>query len=194
MLTEKEKRVLRLLMVAFDTDYSINQIAKECDIAPNGALKILRKFEKEGILKAKNIANIKSYKMNFDNEKTQIVIELALMPKIEGRISYRLEDFKELKEVAKCCILFGSYISSKEPNDLDVLFILNREKYKNYKEKLSNLRDVIPVKIHDVVQTEEDLKNNLIKKDKVILEIIKTGIILWGQNIITKVIKNVHQG
>ena len=67
MLTGNEKTVLRLLMGNFDKDISINQIAKECDLAPNGALKILRKFEKEGILVFKNISNIKSYKIDYGN-------------------------------------------------------------------------------------------------------------------------------
>lgn len=191
MLTNKEKKVLRLLMVAFDTDYSINQIAKECYLAPNGALKILKKFENEGILIAKNIANIKSYKLNFENEKTLVVLELALMSEITGRIKHRLDDFKELKEITKSCILFGSYTSlNKQPHDLDVLFIL--EDYKGYKGKLASLKDIVPAKVHDVVQTEKDLKGNLAKKDKVVLDILRKGVVLWGQKIIIKVIKNVY--
>ena len=90
MLTNKENRVLRLLMANFDKDYSINQIAKECKLAPNGALKILKKFEKEGVLTVKTIANIKSYKMNLDNEKTPLLLKLALMSELESWIRYSL--------------------------------------------------------------------------------------------------------
>src|SRR3989338_9378065 len=108
MLTKNEKKVLRLLLTAFNRERSINNIAKECSLAPNGAYKILKKFEEEGILKAKHIANIKSYSINFDDEKTDNILELALMPKLEGRIKYRLEDLKGLKEITKACILFRS--------------------------------------------------------------------------------------
>lgn len=195
MLTRKEKAVLRLLMSAFDSDYSINQIARECNLAPNGALKILRKLEKEGILESKNIANIKSYKINFDNEKTSAVLELALVPELEGRIKHRMDDFKELKEVTKCCILFGSYISlRKEPSDLDVLFVLDKGGYKEYKRGLASIKDIVPSKVHDIVQTEEDLRENIKKRDAVILEIIRKGVVMWGQKIIIKVVKNVYQG
>ena len=45
MLTKNEKRVLRLLLTAFDKQYSINNVAKECGLVPNGAYKILKKFE-----------------------------------------------------------------------------------------------------------------------------------------------------
>ena len=67
MLTKNEKAVLRLLMAAFDKDYSINGVSKECGLTPNGAFKILKKLEREGILKSKSIANIKPYKINFEN-------------------------------------------------------------------------------------------------------------------------------
>ena len=50
MLTINEKKVLKELFYFFGEDYSINEISRKCDIAPNGALKILRKFEKIGII------------------------------------------------------------------------------------------------------------------------------------------------
>lgn len=189
MLTENEKKVLRLLMAAFDTDYSINQVARECNITPNGAYKILKKFEREGILAAKNIANIKSYRVNFNNEATDNYLELALMNDLAGRIKYRMDDLKHLRNVTKVCIIFGSYISQKkEPNDLDVLFIVEKENYKEYKAALREA--IIPVKIHDVVQTENDLLQNIRKKEKVIMEILRKGHVLWGQKTIVKVIHN----
>ena len=194
MLTNNEKKVLRLLLTAFDRQYSINNIAKECGLAPNGAFKILKKFEKEGILKSNKIANIKSYSINFDNEKTGSILELALMPALEGRLKYRLEDFKDMKEITKACILFGSYIDlKKEPHDLDVLFVIDEDNFKNYKKGLEAIKDIVPAKIHDVLQTEEDLKNNIKNKDKIILQILREGVILWGISVMIRVTKNVYK-
>ena len=194
MLTKNEKKVLRLLLITVDKHYSINSIAKECGLAPNGAYKILRKFEEEGILKVKHIANIKSYNINFDGEKTENILELVLISRLEGRIKYRLEDFKDLKEITKACILFGSYINlKKEPHDLDALFVIDKDNFKKYKKRLADIKDIVPAKIHDVLQTEEDLKNNIINKDKVILQILMEGVILWGGKTIIKVIKNVYR-
>ena len=110
MLTLNEKKVLRLLLTSFDLDYSINQVAKQCKLAPNGAFKILKKFEEEGILKTKKIANIVSHKINFNGEKTMNILELALMPDLKGRIKYRFDDFSELKEITKACIIFFEVI------------------------------------------------------------------------------------
>lgn len=194
MITENEKNILKLLFSAFGEIYSINQIAKECNLAPNGALKILRKFEKEGILKSQNIANIKAYKLDFENEQTKNILKLTLMPELKGRIKFRAEDLKALKETAKACIIFGSYVDlKKEPSDIDIFFIIEPKKFKAFKEKTSLIYKTIPLKVHDVLQTEEDVIENLKKKDKVIIEIFKTGIILWGLDKIVDIVEHEYK-
>lgn len=192
MITKNEKKVLRLILTAFGSDYSINNVAKECGLTPNGAYKILKKFENEGILRYKKIANIKSYKINFDNEKTTKILELILIPDIEGRIEYRTKDLESLRKITKACILFGSYITAKkEPNDLDILFVFERANYKEYKKRLAGIKEITPVKIHDIIQTEEDLATNIREKNKAVLNALKNGIVLWGQEMMIRVIKNV---
>ena len=195
MLTLNEKKVLRLLMAAFGKEYSINNIAKECCLAPNGAYKILKKFEREGILKLKAIANIKSYRINFNNEKTHPILELALLSEIEGRVRHRFEDLQNLKKITKTCIIFGSYAkpSKKFPKDMDIFFILDKNRFKDYKKHLTSIKGIVPVKIHDVLQTEEDVKNNILTRDPVLLEILRKGVLLWGQRTLVGIIKNVSQ-
>ena len=47
------------------------------------------------------------------------------------------------------------------------------------------------MKIHDVIQIEEDLTANIKKKSKAVIDALKNGVILWGQETVIKVIKNV---
>lgn len=194
VLTKNEKKVLRLLAVSFAKDYSINDIARRVNITPNGAYKILQKFGNEEILKVKSIANIKAYKLNFDSEKTSSVLELAFMPEIlEGRVKIRASDLKPLRTVTKTCILFGSYITTKkDPEDLDILFVFEQSNYSAYKKSLEKVRNIIPIKIQDVIQTFKDLQKNLKAEDKIIIESLRNGIVLWGFDTIIRVIKNVH--
>ncbi|MDO8656802.1 MAG: hypothetical protein Q7K45_06195, partial [Nanoarchaeota archaeon] len=86
MLTANEKKVIKYLLVNFNLDKSINEVAKDCHLSPNGALKILRKLEKESILHQKKIANIKAYKISCSSSKARHTLELAFMDKIEGRL------------------------------------------------------------------------------------------------------------
>ncbi len=195
MLTVNEQQVLRFLAVNIRNDYSINDIAKQCKLTPNGGYKLLSRLQKEGILKVKAVANIRSYKLNFENEKTRSILNLAFIPSnIQGRIELRAEDLRSIKPITQACILFGSYITKKQnPTDLDILFILERKKFKEYRQMLMKIQDIIPIKIQDVVQTTDDLEENLKKKDPVIAEIIKMGIVLWGSDVLVKVIRNVSK-
>lgn len=192
MSTENEKRVLRFLATRFGKDQSINDVAKACDVTPNGAHKILAKLEREGILKAKQIANIKSYKLNFESEKTVRVLELILMPDaLTGRVKVRVEDLQPLKPLTRACVLFGSYITEKQkPGDLDILFILERTNYASYKRMLAKVQDIVPVKIQDVVQTRKDFVHNLKKNDPVIVGALRHGVVLWGFDVLVQAIKH----
>ena len=191
-LTINERKVLRFL-AASNRDYSINELAKKCNLAPNGAYKLLKKLENGGIIIPKRTANVISYTLNFDNFKTSIILEFAFIPdKLEGRVKYRAGDLQILKSVTSICIMFGSYITSKKhPKDLDLLFILKKEQFDDYKKKLNKIKDTTPIKIQDIVQTREDLIQNIKKEDPIILASIKKGIVLWGFSELVKIIENV---
>jgi DNA-binding Lrp family transcriptional regulator len=191
VLTANEKRVLRFLAVS--RNHSMNDVGKACGVTSGGVSKMLSKFEKEGIVQATPVANIKTYKINFENEKTESVLTLAFLPHaLSGRMQARAEDLKPLKRIAKACVVFGSYPTPKEnPGDMDILFVLDQKKYAEYKKSLAQVRELVPVKIQDVVQTSEDLKENLKKADPIVVVALKSGVVLWGVDTVIKVIKNV---
>lgn len=192
MITNNEKKILRFLLAHFNSDYSINEIAKKCDLAPNGAYEILKKFEEKEILLPKKIANSKSYKINFESIETNKLLELSLIPNYrESKIKYRYNDLKPLENMAALCIIFGSYITKKEkPNDIDILFVIKKGDYKKYSEVLEKVKRILPLKLHDVIQTKEDLTKNIKKEEKSIIDAISEGIVLWGHEFLIEVIKN----
>ena len=192
MITNNEKKILKFLLAHFNSDYSINEIAKKCGLAPNGAYEILKKFEEKEILLPKKIANSKSYKINFNSKETNKLLELALIPDYrESKIKYRYSDLKPLENITNLCIIFGSYTTKKEkPNDIDVLFVIKKGDYKKYSEVLEKVKRILPLKLHDVIQTKEDLIKNIKKEEKLIIEAIFEGIVLWGHESLIEVIKN----
>ena len=192
MITNNEKKILKFLLAHFNSDYSINEIAKKCGLAPNGAYEILKKFEEKEILLPKKIANSKSYKINFNSIETNKLLELALIPDYkEPKIKYRYNDLKHLENMTNLCIIFGSYITKKEkPNDIDILFVIKKSDYKKYSEVLEKVKIILPLKLHDVIQTKQDLTKNIKKEEKLIIEAISEGIVLWGHEFLIEVIKN----
>lgn len=194
MMTCNEKKVLRFLLANFDSDYSINEISKHCSLSPNGAYEMLKKFEKKGVLMHKQIANARSYKINFSNLEAEKTLELSLMPDYQKpKIKYRHADLKDLEKISKLCIIFGSYLTKKEPNDIDILFVIKKADYKKYSELLEKIKQSIPFKVHDIIQTKEDLIKNIKKQDKIIKEILANGTVLWGHGFFIEVIKNVSE-
>jgi DNA-binding Lrp family transcriptional regulator len=192
MITANEKKILRFLLTNLDKDYSINEIAKRSGLAPNGAYEILKKLESTGVLLSKKIANLKSYKINFDSIEANKLLELALIPNYrESKISYRYGDLKPLEKVTKLCIIFGSYITKKEkPNDIDIVFVIKKADYKKYSQALDKVKMIMPFKLHDVLQTKEDLIKNIKKRDSIIIKAVSEGAVLWGHEFIIGVIKN----
>lgn len=192
MITNNEKKILKFLLANFNSDYSINEIAKKCGLAPNGAYEILKKFGEKEILTYKKIANSKSYKINFDSRETNKLLELALIPDYkESKIKYRYNDLKSLEDMTDLCIIFGSYATKKEkPNDIDILFVIKKLDYKKYSEALGKVKRILPLKLHDVIQTKEDLTKNIKKEERLIIEAISEGIVLWGHEFLIEVIKN----
>lgn len=195
ILTPNEKSILRLLATGRAKDMSINDVGKACKVTSGGAFKILTKLAKEGILKVKPIANIKVSSLDFGNEKTARVLALAFIPDaLEGRVKLRADDLKPLKATTLACIIFGSYITTKkEPRDLDVLFLLEQKNFEAYKQELAKVQDITPVKIQDVVQTIDDLQQNLKKNDSIVIAAIGNGIVLWGFDELVRVIENAGQ-
>ncbi len=194
MFTIKESKVLRLLMSS-TSYYSINDIARECNLSPNGAYKILKKLEKDDIIYCKDIGRIKAYRINFENTLILSYMEIALNDKRinEAKIKVRVKDLSEMKGICKAVALFGSYVTEKKnPSDIDILFVFEPEKFRLFQKKLDEILGLIPYKIHDVIQTEQDFVNNLKKQDKIIREVIRNGVILFGHDVIARSVKSVQ--
>jgi DNA-binding Lrp family transcriptional regulator len=192
MLTANERKVLRLLMASFGK-HSINDVAKECALSPNGAYKILKKLEQAGILTHENVGTIKAYRIQFGNLQTQNYLEIALADERlnEPKIKVRFKDFEPLRKTCKALVLFGSYITEKKnPRDVDLLVIFEKDKLGEYKKALELAQETTPYKIHDVIQTPRDITDNLKKQNKIIPGIIRTGVVLWGHGVIVRSVEH----
>ncbi|MEK6951332.1 MAG: winged helix-turn-helix domain-containing protein [Nanoarchaeota archaeon] len=192
MLTPNEKKILKYLLVNFNRDRSINEVAKDCQLSPNGAYKILRKLEREGVLTQKTIANIKAFKVSCPTLKARRIIELAFMEPIKGRVEQRYKDLLPLQNVVRICIVFGSYLTEKKnPEDLDTLMVMEKTNFSTYKKALQEVQEIVPVKIHDILQTKQDFLTNLRQDNKVIKQALQWGIVLWGQEKLIEVLSDV---
>jgi DNA-binding Lrp family transcriptional regulator len=191
-LTANEAKVMDFLVRHFDERHSINQVGLRLGISPKGAYKILKKLEGMKAIKPEEIGNAIYYKPNLQEEIGSKMAEFVLVQnELNNYAKVQADDLKNLKDITYGCILFGSVISKgKESRDIDVLLIIDEKSFNKVHKELEKIKEMKPKKIHDVIMTKQDLLNNIKKKDDVILDIIKTGKILWGSDVILEGIRN----
>lgn len=191
-LTQNEARVMDFLVRNINERNSINEIGRRLDISPMGIYKILKNLESVHAVIPEVTKYGTFYRADFQEEIGSKLSELVLIQNELNDYSKVLEeDLEQLKSVTLSCILFGSVIKEgSKARDIDVLLVLEKRNFKKVHNKLEEIKELKPKKIHDVMMTKEDLAKNIRKKDEVVLDIIRTGKVLWGSEIIVEAIKN----
>ena len=77
-ITKKEMELVLFIFKNPEKEHNANNIASKINITPMGALKIMKKLDKQGILKAKKIGKAVFYKINFSSDMACKAAELSL--------------------------------------------------------------------------------------------------------------------
>ena len=107
-----------------------------------------------------------------------------VLKKIKNEIIDDLSGFTQLPQNIK-------WLNNKDFNDVDALFITNKpQEVTKFCLNLSKIRTkpVVPL-----ILKKEDLIKEIKNKKEVVLNILKTGIILIGESVFIEVLKNVKQ-
>lgn len=177
MLSKKQEIILRLFKDR-EESYNSRSISKKVGLSHVGAYKILRKMEKEGILTSKQIGKAVIYSIE-NNIQAVKEVELALILETQ-KYNRWVEEFKELEKLSLFSVLFGSIIrNEKEARDIDLLVVADGN-LNEIKKIVNDKNKILPKKIHLILQSKKDFENDLRNRSKVIIEIIKTGIVLSG--------------
>ena len=191
-LTENESRVMGLLIRDFSQSYNINHIARTLNITPGGAFKILKKLKSRGYLTEEKLGNNSFYKINYHSQESLdtcifVLTEKALTPYLK----VWLRDLESLRNKTDAAILFGSALENpQKARDIDILLVFERKNLHEIDSLIEGLHKIKSKKLHALYQTNQDLITNIKKQDKVILEIIKKGSILWGGGVLVNSIKD----
>lgn len=194
-VTKNEMKILLVLFKDLSNSYNANSISKIVGITPMGALKILKKMEKEQIVESKRLGKANFYKLNLKNPYTKTYLTFSLQreaEQAEPAIKRWVNELKSFNKFATIGILFGSAIQKPSTaKDIDLLLVFEKEQAKNIEEIIKEKNRINIKKIHAIKQTEQDLKENIKNKDKILLSILKRGIVLFGYEKIIEVIKNI---
>ncbi len=191
MIPKNTAKLIRFLLRNIERyGYNINQIAKYLNISVGSSFKILKDLEKNNLVNAKSIGNAINYNLNLNNPETIKLCELLILEEkrqLSGYAKLYSESLQVFKK-AKLIILFGSILTKKGFNDVDVLFVTNKSKeVNNFCLELSKIRTkpVVPL-----ILKKQDLIRELKNKKEAILSLIKEGVILKGESVFVEIIKN----
>ncbi|MEK6741705.1 MAG: helix-turn-helix domain-containing protein [Nanoarchaeota archaeon] len=192
MIPKNTKKIILYLLRNLEL-VNINQISKKLSISVGSAFKILKDLGKDNIVLSSKLGNAKFYRINLNNEETMRWCEILLSEERRNLKGYPKVYAEEIQkfEQAELIILFGSVLSNKDFNDVDVLFITNKPK--EITKFCLNLSKIRTKPVVPLILKKEDLINEIKNKKEVVLDIIKTGIILKGESALLKVLKDVKQ-
>lgn len=186
---KKEQEIIKILFKDSLTFYNSRSISKVAGISHAGAFKILKRLEKREIVNPRKVGKAIIYSLNLENPLTLREIEMALT--IEAQNYKRwVEEFTELKDKINFAILFGSILHRENSaKDIDLLVVVDKITFNEIKNIINKKNKILLKKVHLILQEKKDFKKDIQNQNKAMVEIIKTGVVLFGQEEITK---NIH--
>ncbi len=178
--TKLEKKIVLKLFKDLYVDYNPSNLSKELDKTRVGAFKALHSLEEDGIVLGKDFGKARFFKVKLKDDYAAKNVETLLMEEAKPYERWK-DEFKQLFKYTDVVIIFGSFVKNpKSANDIDILLIFNEKHNKKVTEIIKEKNELLTKKLHPIKQTITDFKSNLKKKDKVILNALKEGIVLQG--------------
>ncbi len=177
----KEQDIIKTLFKDLLTVYNSRSISKVVDMTHAGAFKILKRLEQRGIVISRPIGKAITYTLNFNNPVTCKEVEMALVLEAQQHTRW-LSEFKKLENKVQCSVLFGSVLTDeKKAKDVDLLVVTDKENVDEVRAIIKERNEVAYKKVHLLLQLPQDFKKDIANKNRVMVEIIKTGVVLFGQ-------------
>ena len=190
-LTQKERETVLILLKDYTNFYNANSISKVLNISHVGAQKIFKRLLQENVVLSKIIGKSITYKLNFNNDYVSNLVSFLLADEANKFKRWK-EEFKDLFKKDRVVMLFGSTVKDyAHARDIDIMVVLENKDVTEVNEILKKKEELLPKKLHTIKLNHHDLLENLKKKDKAFVDIIKNAIILYGQDKYVDVLKNV---
>ena len=91
-------------------------------------------------------------------------------------------------------MMFGSAIKNyAKAKDVDMMIVMDKKDIKEVNKILKEREEILPKKLHAIKLTHKDLLENLKKKDKVVVDIVKNAVIIYGQDRYVEIVKNTQK-
>lgn len=180
------KKVLLHLLKDFSSTPTITLLATELGLSRVGIWKILKKLESEKYVVLKTAGRGKTstfiIQLNWENPLVEKLLSLYLTEEALKQKRWQA-NFIDLERVTEFVILYGSILhSTLEANDIDILGIASKKNLVKIHNVLDKAQKTQSKKIHSINFTEKEFKWELKKQNKVFIDALKKGVVLFGQD------------
>ena len=163
-LSDNEFSVVNFLVRNFSEKLTIRNIAQRLNFSAAGVFNILKKLEKQNIVTGQKFGTGLFYSINFENKVAEHLAAIVLLFSDE-KININVEQLKQARTA-----IFDKKSLLLITDNITVLDI-----------KIPNV-DVIP-------KTEDEVVDLLRKNDSSIIQLLKKGIVLFGEDKFVDIIK-----
>lgn len=193
---ESGSKILKILLKDFTINPTITSLAKEIGLSRVGAWKRIKKMQSEKLIALSKIGSGKtstySISLNLDNPLVEKNLALSLTEDALKNQRW-MSNFAELENKVEFLLLYGSIIiSPQEANDIDILGVVsNKNRFTEIEESIKNMQKTQIKKIHAINFTPAEFRQEFEKPNKVFIDAIKKGVILFGQEKFIKFVRSI---
>ena len=195
-ISDNGKKALKVIFTDFLASYNSYNIKEKLGISGVGSLKLLRTLREKNLLIGERMGNAIFYKPNLNNDYLLKLLELIFLDRsgLSSFVKGWIYDLRSFIPDTKAIFLFGSILTKdKSAGDVDVCFILKDAKdYGKLQSRVAEMNRKNRLKIHPLYLTEGEFEKELKEKDKPLVDMVKTCIVVHGQELFVKVLKNVQ--
>lgn len=191
-------RILRILLKQFSLNWTITSLAKEINLSRVGIWKVLKKLEKEKLIILNQISQGKTNTIIINLNWGNLVLERKLsLILAEETLHYPrwITNLNELENLTDFIVLYGSILHSpKEANDIDILAVVNNKRaFLKIEKAIQKIQRTQIKKIHSESFTKARFKEELKKPNKIFIDALKKGVVLFGQEKFIKFIRSMQE-
>lgn len=185
MVTHKSaQKILDSLLKDFSVVHTITSLAHELGLSRIGVWKIIKRLEKEKLIEVLPIGAGKTSTfciyLNWQNPLVEKNLALILAEDALAQQRW-IANFRELEDKVEFLVLYGSILhSQKEANDIDLLCVVRKSKFVVIDETINRIQKTQLKKIHALCFTNDELKQEIKRQNKAIIDGFKKGVILFG--------------
>lgn len=165
-LSDNEFSVISFLVRNFAEKLTIRDIAKRLGFSPAGVFNILKKLEKLNVVIGQKLGTGLFYSINLENKIAKHLAEVVLIYSDEAVEKINIEGLKQ----ANAAVLDGKTL------------LLITDSMTTFDTAIQNF-EVIS-------KTEDEITELFRKKDSAALQLLKKGVVLFGEEKIVEIIKN----